>query len=79
MFGIGPPIKPVTPTEYKVIFVSLAVFLILMGVAGVLAGLLAPSNKYEAAKFAIHLGGGALGLGILLLLALWLIRRWTDS
>jgi hypothetical protein len=75
----GPPIKQVNPAEYKVIFVSLATLLILLGLAGVVAGLLAPSDKQEAAKFAIHLGGGAIGVGALLFLALWLIRRWTDS
>jgi hypothetical protein len=76
---LGPRIKPVTPAEYKVIFVSLGALPILMGLAGVVAGLLAPSDKQEVAKFAIHLGGGAIGIGALLFLALWLIRRWTDS
>jgi hypothetical protein len=79
MLGIRPPIKRVTPAEYKVILVTLASLLILMGLAGVVAGLLAPSDKQEIAKFAIHLGGGAIGIGALLFLALWLIRRWTDS
>ena len=79
MLGIRPPIKPVTPAEYKVIFVSSATLLILLGLTGVVAGLLAPSDKQEAAKLAIHLGGDAIGIGVLLFLALWLIRRWTDS
>jgi hypothetical protein len=79
MFGIRPPIKQVTPAEYKVIFVVLATLLILMGSAGVVAGLLAPSDKQEIAKSAIHLGSGAIGIGALLFLALWLICRWTDS
>jgi hypothetical protein len=79
MFGIRPRIKPVTPAEYKVIFVSLAVLSILMGVIGVFTGLLAPADKQDIAKFAIHLGSGAIGIGILLFAALWLINRWTDS
>jgi hypothetical protein len=45
----------------------------------VVAGVFAPSDEQEIAKFAIHLGGGAIGIGALFLLALWLIRRWTDS
>jgi hypothetical protein len=79
MLGIRPPIKQVTPAEYKVIFVSLAVLSILMGVVGVVMGLLAPGDKQDIAKFAIHLGSGAIGIGILLFLALWLINRWTDT
>jgi hypothetical protein len=79
MLGIRPPIKRVTPAEYKVIFVSLGALLILTGLVGVIAGLLAPSDKAEAAKLAIHLGGGAIGIGVLFLLALWLICQWTDS
>jgi hypothetical protein len=79
MFGIGPPIKQVTPAEYKVILVTLATLLILMGLAGVVAGFLAPSDKQEIAKFAFLLGSGSIGIGALLFLALWLIRRWTDS
>lgn len=79
MFWLRLPTKPATPAEYKVIFVTLAALLILMGLAGVVAGLLAPPDKQEAAKLAIRLGFGAIGIGALLLLALWLIRRWTDS
>ena len=79
MLGIRPPIKRVTPAEYKVIFVVLATLLILIGLAGVVAGLLAPSDKHEIAKLAFDYGGGAIGIGTLLFLALWLIRRWTDS
>jgi len=79
MLGIRPPIKPVTPAEYKVILVFLATLLVLLGLAGVVTGWLASSDKQEVARFAIHLGGGAIGIGALLFLALWLIRRWTDS
>ncbi len=79
MFWFRPPTEPATPTEYKVIFVSLGTLLILMGLAGVVTGLLAPSDKQEVAKFAIHLGAGAMGIGALIFLALWLIVRWTDS
>jgi len=79
MFGIGPPIKQVTPAEYKVILVILATLLILMGLAVVVAGLLAPSDKQEIANLAFLLGSGSIGIGALLFLALWLIRRWTDS
>jgi hypothetical protein len=50
-----------------------------LGLAGVVAGFLAPSDKQEIAKLAILLGGGATGIGALLFLAFWLIRRWTDS
>ena len=79
MLGIRPPIKPVTPAEYKVIFVGLGVLLILMGLIGVVVGILAPPDKQEVAKIAIHTGFGAIGIGLLFLGALWLIRRWTDS
>jgi hypothetical protein len=78
MFWIRPT-KQVTPTEYKVIFVTLTTLLIILGLAGVVAGFLAPSDKQEIAKLAILLGGGATGIGALLFLAFWLIRRWTDS
>jgi hypothetical protein len=79
MFGIRPRIKPVTLAEYKVIFAGSAALLILVGLVGVVAGFLAPSDKQELAKLAILYGGGAISIGALLLLALWLIRRWTDS
>jgi len=77
MFGL--PTRSTTPADYKVILFTLATLLILVGLAGVVAGLLASPDKHEVAKLAIDLGSGAIGLGTLLFLALWLIRRWTDS
>ena len=71
----GPPIKHATTAEYKVILVGLAVLLILAGSVSVVVGLLAPSDKQEIAKLAIRLGFGAIGIGTVPLLALWLIRR----
>ena len=79
MIGLGPPVKPPTPAEYKVILVVLASLLILLGLAGVVAGLLASPEKQDAARFAVHLGGTAIGLGALIFLALWLVRWWMDS
>ena len=79
MLGIRPPIKPVTPAEYKVIFVGLGSLLLIIGLIGVVMGFLAPPDKQEVATFAIHIGLGAIGIGTLLFSALWIISRWTDS
>lgn len=78
MLGIRPPIKPVTPAEYKVIFVGLGSLLIIIGLISVVMGFLAPPDKQEVAKIAIHTGFGAIVIGLLFFGTLWLISRWTD-
>ena len=78
MFWIPFPSKKPTPSEYQVIVFVLGVLLFGVGVAGVIAGVLAPSDKQVIANLAIRYGAGGIVLGLICFIGLWLMRRFGD-
>lgn len=67
-----------TPSEYAVIAVVIAGLLISFGMAGVAAGFFAAPEKHLVARALIKLGGTMLGLGILVAVAYWAVRRFMN-
>jgi hypothetical protein len=71
-------IKPPTASELAVMAFGASAALIVLGLVGLAYGFFAPPEKREIAVALTYYGGGSLGLGVLIALATWAVRRFTD-
>ena len=71
--------RPPTRAEYQVLAVASCVLFLAFGVAGIVAGVMAPPEKQELARLAIGYGATSVGIGIIIAIGFWLVRRFTDE
>ncbi len=71
------PTKRATPSEYTVIAVVASCALILIGMAAVMMGFLAPPEKHALAVAAIRYGCGFIGAGVAIAVGFALWRRFV--
>jgi len=71
--------RPPTRAEYQVLAVGSCVLFLAFGVAGIVAGVMAPPEKQELARLAIGYGVTSVGIGVIIAIGFWLVRRFTDD
>ena len=71
--------RPPTRAEYQVLAVASCVLFLAFGVAGIVAGVMAPPEKQELARLAIGYGATSVGIGVIIAIGFWLVRRFTDD
>ena len=71
--------RPPTRAEYRVLAVASCVLFLAFGVAGIVAGVMAPPEKQELARLAIGYGATSGGIGIIIAIGFWLVRRFRDE
>jgi len=71
--------RPPTRAEYQVLAVASCVLFLAFGVAGIVAGVMAPPEKQELARLAIGYGVTSVGIGVIIAIGFWLVRRFTDD
>ena len=67
-----------TRGEAKVILFTAAVFCFALGGIAIVAGVRAPAEKVELAHQAISYGVAALWCGLLFVVSLWLLSKFSD-
>lgn len=72
------PSKQPTRSEYQVIVFVFGLLFLGFGIAGVVAGALAPPEKHVLADLAIRYGAGGIVLGVVCFVGLWVMRRFGD-
>ncbi len=72
------PTRPPTSSEWAVLFWAIVVLLVLAGLAGLIASLLAPAEKHAVAVALAHISLWILGTGVVLGVVNWLVRRLID-
>ena len=72
---------PRSPTraEYEVLAVGSCLFFFALGLAGIVAGVMAPPEKQQLARLAIDYGATSIGIGVIIAIGFWLVRRFTDD
>ena len=71
--------RPPTRAEYQVLAVASCLFFLALGVAGIVAGVMAPPEKQQLARLAIGYGATSIGIGVIIAIGFWLVRRFTDD
>jgi hypothetical protein len=71
--------RPPTRAEYQVLAIASCIFFLALGVASLLAGLMAPQEKQQLAHLAIGYGATSIGIGVIIAIGFWLVRRFTDD
>jgi len=72
-------LRPPTRAEYQVLAVASCVLFLGFGVAGIAAGVMAPPEKQQLARLAIGYGATSAGIGLIIAIGFWLVRRFTDD
>ena len=70
--------EPPTPSEYAVLAVGASTLLIGVGLVRFGFRLFARPQNPEVAVALVHYSGWALGIGVFIGFAYWLVRRFTD-
>jgi hypothetical protein len=78
MFGLGSFRLP-TRAELKVILFSAATACIGLGVFAIVAGIRAPVEKVILAHQAIFYGGASIFFGVVFVICLWILCRFSDE
>ena len=78
MVFILPPTKKPTPADYTVLVVFVAAAFIVLGTVELVLGFRAPPEKHELAVFLEHRGFWSLAIGVVIVVAFWLFRRFKD-
>ena len=71
--------RPPTRSEYEVLAVASCLLFLALGVAAIVAGVMAPSEKQQLARLAIGYGATSIGIGVIIAIGFWLVRRFTDD
>ena len=71
--------RPPTRAEYQVLAVASCVLFLAFGVVSIVAGVMAPPEKQELARLAIGYDATSVGIGIIIAIGFWLVRRFTDD
>jgi hypothetical protein len=71
--------RPPTRAEYQVLAVVSCVLFLALGVASIVAGVMAPPEKRQLARLAIDYGATSMGIGLIIAIGFWLVRRFTDD
>jgi len=71
--------RPPTRAEYEVLAVASCLLFLALGVAAIVAGVMAPSEKQQLARLAIGYGATSIGIGVIIAIGFWLVRRFTDD
>jgi hypothetical protein len=71
--------KPPTRAGYQVLAIASCIFFLALGIASILAGLMAPGEKQQLAHLAIGYGAASIGIGAIIAIGFWLILRFTDD
>jgi CHASE2 domain-containing sensor protein len=71
--------RPPTRAEYQVLAIASGIFFLALGVASILAGLMAPQEKQQLAHLAIGYGAASVSVGVIIAIGFWLVRRFTDD
>jgi hypothetical protein len=71
--------RPPTRAEYQVLAIASCIFFLALGGASMLAGLMAPQEKQQLAHLAIGYGATSIGIGVIIAVGFWLVRRFTDD
>jgi|GraSoiStandDraft_17_1057272.scaffolds.fasta_scaffold1894101_1 hypothetical protein len=71
--------RPPTRAEYQVLAVASCLLFLALGVAAIVAGVMAPSEKQQLARLAIGYGATSIGIGVIIAIGFWLVRRFTDD
>jgi len=50
-----------------------------LGVVGIVAGVTAPPEKQQLARLAIDYGATSIGIGVIIAIGFWFVRRFTDD
>ena len=66
--------RPPTRAEYQVLAVASCLFFLALGVAGIVAGVMAPPEKQQLARRAIGYGATSIGIGVIIATGFWLVR-----
>jgi len=77
MLSIG-YLRPPTRGEAKVILLTAALFCFALGVFAIVAGVRAPAEKALLAHRAIFYGSACLFFGVVFVVSLWLLCRFSD-
>ena len=71
--------RPPTRAEYQVLAVASCLLFLALGVAAIVAGVMAPPEKQQLARLAIDYGATSIGIGVIIAIGFWLVRRFTDD
>ena len=71
--------RPPTRAEYQVLAVASCVLFLAFGVVSIVTGVMAPPEKQELARLAIGYGATSVGIGVIIAIGFWLVRRFTDD
>jgi hypothetical protein len=71
--------RPPTRAEYQVLAVASCGLFLFFGLASIVAGFMAPPDKQELARLAIGYGATSVGIGVIIAIGFWLVRRFTDD
>ena len=78
MFDFFPPTRKPTPSEYAVLVVFVAAAFIVVGVVALVVAFRAPAEKHDLAVELTYRGTWSLGIGVAIVVAYWLFRRFKD-
>ena len=71
--------RPPTRAEYQVLAVASSVLFIAAGAASVVVGVMALPDKEQLGHSAICYGAASVGVGVIIAIGFWLVRRFTDG
>jgi hypothetical protein len=71
--------RPPTRAEYQVLAVASCVLFIAAGAASVVVGVTALPDKEQLGHSAICYGAVSVGVGVIIAIGFWLVRRFTDG
>ena len=71
--------RPPTRAEYQVLAIASCVLFIAAGAASVLVGVIALPEKEDLGHSAIWYGAASVGVGVIIAIGFWLVRRFTDG
>jgi hypothetical protein len=72
-------LRPPTRGEFKVILFFAAVACFALGIVAIVLGSRAPSEKLLLAHQAIFYGGASLFFGVVFVICLWVLCRFSDD
>ena len=75
MFGLLPPARKPTPSEYSVLVVFVSAVFIIFGIVAIVIGFRAPVEKHEIAVAVEYRGALCVGIGMAILAGYWLYRQ----
>jgi hypothetical protein len=71
--------RPPARAEYQVLAVASCLLFLALGVAAIVAGGMAPPEKQQLARLAIGYRATSIGIGVIIAIEFWLVRRSTDD